>query len=62
MFDRLVDLTEPICQRIDIEKASLVLFDTSGIEARVAENNPKYANSIIKQLKAFKKAKNLDDS
>ena len=62
LFDRLVDLTEPICQRIDADKASMVLFDTSGIEAWVTENNPKYANRIIKQLKAFKKAKKLDDS
>lgn len=62
MFDRLVDLTEPICRKIDSEKASMVLFDTSGIEAWVTENNPKYANSIIKQLKAFKKANKLDDS
>lgn len=62
MFDRLVDLTEPICQKIDAKKASMLLFDTSGIEAWVTENNPKYANSIIRQLKAFKKAKKLDDS
>ena len=33
MFDRLVDLTEPICQKIDVSKASMLLFDTSGIEA-----------------------------
>ena len=52
LFDRLVDLTEPICQKIDAEKAAMLLFDTSGIEAWVTENNPKYANSIIKQLKA----------
>ena len=62
IFDRLVDLTEPICQRIDKEKASMLLFDTSGIEAWVTENNPKYTNRIIKQLKAFKKANKLDDS
>lgn len=62
MFDHLVDLTEPICQRIDKQKASMVLFDTSGIEAWVTENNPKYVNRIIKQLKAFKKANDLDDS
>ena len=62
MFDRLVDLTEPICQRIDADKASMALFDTSGIEAWVTENNPKYANRIIKQLKAFKKSHNLGDS
>lgn len=62
MFDRLVDLTEPICQRIDAGKASMALFDTSGIEAWVTENNPKYANRIIKQLKSFKRSHNLDDS
>ena len=62
MFDHLVNLTEPIYQRIDVAKASMLLFDTSGIEARVTENNPKYANRIIKQLKAFKKAKGPDDS
>ena len=60
MSDRLVDLTEPICQRIDKAKASMLLFDTSGIEAWVTENNPKYANRIIRQLKIFKKANGLD--
>ena len=40
----------------------MLLFDTSGIEAWVTENNPKYANRIIKQLKAFKKANALEDS
>jgi len=62
MFHHLVDLTEPVCQAIDSSLASMALFDTSGIEAWVTENNPKYANRIIKQLKAFKKANNLDDS
>ena len=62
MFDHMVDLTKPICQRIDKQKASMLLFDTSGIKAWVTENNPKYANRIIKQLKAFKKANGLDDS
>ncbi len=61
-FDHLVDLTEPICQKINSELASMTLFDTSGIEAWVTENNPKFANRIIKQLKAYKKSKNLDDS
>ena len=51
MFDHMVDFTEPICQKIDKQKASMLLFDTSGIEAWVTENNPKYANRIIKQLK-----------
>lgn len=61
-FDNLVDLTEPICQLIDEQKATMTIFDTSGIEAFVTENNPKYANQIIKQLKAFKKAYQLNDS
>lgn len=62
MFDHLVDLTELICQAIDSSLASMALFDTSGIEAWVTENNPKYANRIIKQLKTFKKNNKLGDS
>ena len=61
-FDALVDITEPICQEIDPHKASMTIFDTSGIEAFVTENNPKYANKIVKQLKAYKRARKLDDS
>ena len=62
MFDSLVDLTEPICQDIDSNLASMTIFDTSGIEAYVQENNPKFINSLIKRLKAWKDAKKLDDS
>jgi len=60
MFDNLVDITEPICQKIDTHKASMVIFDTSGIEAWVRENNPKYADNLIKQLKTWAKIKGLD--
>lgn len=62
VFDKLVDLTEPICQAIDSAKADMTIFDSSGIEAWVTENNPKYANRIIKQLKAYAKAHNFDDN
>ena len=62
VFDNLVDVTEPICQAIDAEKASMTIFDTSGIEAYVTENNPKYANKIIKQLKKYKKSLNPDNT
>jgi hypothetical protein len=55
VFDNLVDITEPICQSIDANKASMTIFDTSGIEAFVTENNPKYANKIIKQLRHTRK-------
>ena len=53
VFDNLVDVTEPICQDIDKNLSSMLLFDTSGIEAYVTENNPKYANRIIRQLKVY---------
>ena len=62
VFDNLVDVTEPICQDIDKNLSSMLLFDTSGIEAYVTENNPKYANRIIKQLKVYAKNHNLNDS
>ena len=60
VFDNLVDFTEPICQAIDSFKADMTIFDSSGIEAFVKENNPKYANRIIRQLKAYAKAMNFD--
>ena len=62
VFDNLVDLTEPICQAIDSEKAVMTIFDSSGIEAYVTENNPKYANRIIRQLKAYARLKGFDNS
>ena len=62
VFDKLVDITEPICQAIDSAKADMTIFDSSGIEAFVTENNPKYANRIIKQLKAYAQAMGFDKS
>lgn len=60
VFDQLVDATERICHTIDSDKADMLIFDSSGIEAFVTENNPKYANRIIKQLKAYSKALHFD--
>lgn len=62
VFDTLVDLTEPVCQSIDSCKADMTIFDSYSIEAFVTENNPKYANRIIKQLKAYAKVKEFDAS
>ena len=59
-FDSLVDLTEPILQEIDADKAAMTVFDTTALEAYVTKNNPKYANQKIRQLKAWAKAKDLD--
>ena len=39
MFDRLVDLTEPICQKLNPALADMTIFDTSGIEAWVTEKS-----------------------
>ena len=61
-FDSLVDHTEPILQEIDAEKASMSVFDTTGLEAYVTENNPKYANQKIRQLKAWAKTMGFDKS
>lgn len=62
VFEHLVDLTEPICQAIDAAKADMTIFDSSGIEAWVTENNPKYADRIIRQMKAWSKSANLGES
>lgn len=62
MFDRLVDLTEPICTEIDPTLAAMTIFDTSGIEAYVEENNPKYVDAVIRKLKAWKTVMGLPDS
>ena len=59
-FDSLVDLTEPICRAIDSFKADMTIFDSSGIEAFVTENKPKYANRIIRQLKSYAKTMGFD--
>lgn len=61
MFHKLVDLTEPICKAIDCSLASTLVYDTSGIEAYVTENNPKYINTLIRQLKsAYKNNPKVD--
>lgn len=40
----------------------MTTFDSSGIEVFITENNPKYANKIIKKLMAFAKAPGFDRS
>lgn len=62
VLERLVDMTEPICQIIDAAKADMTIFDSSGIEAYVTENNPQFADRIIRQMKSWAKAMNFDKS
>jgi len=42
VFERLVELTEPICREMDAVLADILIKDTTGIESYVAENNPKF--------------------
>jgi hypothetical protein len=55
MFDNLVEITEPICRKIDPKKADYLIYDPTGIEAHVAENNPKFLNSKINNAKKLAK-------
>jgi hypothetical protein len=59
VFDNLVEITEPICRELDAKKADYLIYDPTGIEAYVAENNPKFLNSKLNQAK--KMAKNKPD-
>ena len=56
MFHNLVDITEPICREIDAKKADYLIFDTTGVEPYVAENNPKFLNTKLKEAKKLSKA------
>ncbi|ATW27721.1 transposase [Candidatus Formimonas warabiya] len=61
LFHHLVDVTAPICQSLDAKLASTLVFDTSGIEPYVTENNPKFINALIKKLKrAYKDNPDID--
>lgn len=55
MFNKLVEITEPICREIDKKKADYLIYDTTGFESYVTKNNPKFFNSKLKQAKKFSK-------
>lgn len=55
MFEAMVDLTEPICRKINAKKADYLVYDTTGIELPVAENNPKFFNTKLKEAKKLAK-------
>jgi len=56
VFENLVEATEPICREIDAKKADYLIYDATGIEAYVAENNPKFLNSKLNQAKKLSKS------
>jgi hypothetical protein len=51
VFERLVELTEPICREMDAALADMLIKDTTGIESYVTENNPKFAMRGERQAK-----------
>ena len=51
VFENLVEMTEPICREIDAKKADYLMYDTTGIEAHVAENNPKFLNAKLNRAR-----------
>jgi transposase len=55
LFDRLVEITDPICREMDAELADCLIPDTTGIESYVAENNLKFMSTKLRQSKAFAK-------
>jgi len=55
LFERLVDITDPICRKMDAELADCLIPDTTGIKSYVAENNPKFMSAKLRQAKAFAK-------
>lgn len=55
MFQNLSDLTAPICRELDEKKAAYLIFDTTGIEPDVKENNPKFFNTMLQLAKSYAK-------
>ena len=56
MFENLVEITVPIRNEIDSKKAEYLIFDTTGIEPYVKENNPKFYNTKLTCAKNIKRS------
>lgn len=51
MFYSLVDVTELFCTEISEKKSQHLIYDKTGIEPKVKENNPKLLNTKLKEAK-----------
>ena len=51
VFLNFVDATEPLCKLLDPKKSGYLIYDPTGIESYVKENNPKFLNSKLTQAK-----------
>ena len=56
LFHLLVDKTEKLCREIDADSADCLIFDSTGIESYVAENNSKFMTGKLKQAKNIAKS------
>ncbi len=61
MFYSLVEITEPICKEINEKKSQYLIYDTTGIEPKVKENNPKFFNTKLETAKKIIKSKSDKD-
>ncbi|MGO1528882.1 MAG: transposase [Senegalia sp. (in: firmicutes)] len=55
LFHNLVEKTEDISKKINPFLSSILITDTTGFEAYVTENNPKFYQSQLKRSKAYSK-------
>lgn len=55
LFHNLVDKTEDISNKINPFLSSILITDTTGFEAYVTENNPKFYQSELRRSKAYSK-------
>jgi len=51
VFEKFVEATEPLCKLLDPKKSGYLIYDPTGIEAYVKENNPKFLNSKLNNAK-----------
>ena len=51
VFEEFVEATEPICKLLDPKKSGYLIYDPTGVEAYVKENNPKFLNSKLNNAK-----------
>ncbi len=64
LFNRLVDITEVLSNEVNPFLAFILITDTTGFEAYVTENNPKFYQSLLRKAKTYAKklAKDNPDS
>ncbi|WP_350343976.1 transposase [Proteinivorax tanatarense] len=58
MFHNLVDDTEALCHDINDDLADILISDTTGFEAFVKENNPKFYETLLTSAKKYAKIEN----